>query len=76
MTFSLLCRLNEIVAVGPETFYITNWVHFRNKHLAQVETVFLELHWSNLLLHHNGLATAVADGFLMANGVNVSPDGK
>ena len=66
-------RINDIVAVGPESFYVTNWMYFENKMLAHLEN-FLQLHWSSLLFYHNGEVTTVADGFLMANGVNVSPD--
>ena len=66
-------RINDIVAVGPESFYVTNWMYFENKILAHLEN-FLQLQWSSLLFYHNGEVTTVADGFLMANGVNVSPD--
>ena len=66
-------RINDIVAVGPESFYVTNWMYFENKILARLEN-FLQLHWSSLLFYDSGEVTTVADGFLMANGVNVSPD--
>ena len=62
--------------MGPESFYVTNWVYFTNPLLSQLENLVLQLHWSNLVYYNNGEVKIVADGFMMANGVNMSPDNR
>ena len=76
MYFFLVFRINDIVAVGPESFYVTNWIYYRNRIMSQLEVFLFQLEWSSILYFDNGKVRTVADGFLMANGINISPDKK
>ena len=69
-------RVNDVVAVGPESFYATNWFYSRTKRMQQLETLVAQLDWSNLVFYDNGHSKTAASGFMMANGVNISPDKK
>ena len=69
-------RINDVVAVGPESFYITNWIYSRNYILSRLEVFIAQLQWSSLLYYDEGKTRTVADGFIMANGVSISPDKK
>ena len=69
-------RVNDVVAVGPESFYATNWFYSRTKRMQQLETLVAQLDWSNLVFYDNGQSKTAASGFMMANGVNISPDKK
>ncbi|XP_062322675.1 serum paraoxonase/arylesterase 2-like isoform X1 [Osmerus eperlanus] len=69
----LLHSVNDIVAVGPESFYATNDHSFPNE-LLHMLTVVLGLPWCNVIYYSPQEVKVVGDGFLSANGINISPD--
>nr|AXE43017.1 long-acting recombinant human paraoxonase 1 [synthetic construct] len=71
----LLPNLNDIVAVGPEHFYGTNDHYFLDPYLKSWE-MYLGLAWSYVVYYSPSEVRVVAEGFDMANGINISPDGK
>lgn len=66
---------NDVVAVGPRAFYVTNDIEpGRSTILGKMQ--FLLRSGSGRLLHFDGTSWRVAaEGLRFANGVNVSPDG-
>ncbi|XP_076979587.1 serum paraoxonase/arylesterase 1 [Tamandua tetradactyla] len=71
----LLNNLNDIVAMGPEHFYATNDHYVTDPYLRSWET-YLGLAWSYVVYYSPNEVRVVADGFDLANGINLSPDGK
>ncbi|XP_022359033.1 serum paraoxonase/arylesterase 1 [Enhydra lutris kenyoni] len=71
----LLPNLNDIVAVGPEHFYATNDHYFVDPYLRSWE-LYLGLAWSYVVYYSPNEVRVMADGFDLANGINISPDGK
>lgn len=71
----LNCSLNDLVALGPEQFYATNDHYFVDPYLRSWE-LYLGLAWSNVVYYTPNEVRVVADGFDLANGINISPDGK
>ncbi|XP_064362161.1 serum paraoxonase/arylesterase 2 [Dromaius novaehollandiae] len=71
----LLSSVNDIVAVGPDSFYATNDHYFFDFILILLE-MFLGLTWSNVVYYSPKEVKEVAAGFYSANGINISPDGK
>ncbi|XP_043117515.1 serum paraoxonase/arylesterase 2-like [Puntigrus tetrazona] len=69
----LLQNVNDIVAVGTESFYATNDHYFTNEILKMVER-FLSLPWCDVVYYSPQTVQVVAGGFPSANGVNISPD--
>ncbi|XP_026140826.1 serum paraoxonase/arylesterase 2-like isoform X3 [Carassius auratus] len=69
----LLHNVNDIVAVGTESFYATNDHYFTNGILKFVEP-FLSLPWCDVVYYSPQTVQVVAGGFLIANGINISPD--
>ncbi|XP_056331295.1 serum paraoxonase/arylesterase 2 [Danio aesculapii] len=69
----LLHNVNDIVAVGTESFYATNDHYFTNDILKIVEP-FLSLPWCDVVYYSPETVQVVAGGFLSANGINISPD--
>ncbi len=65
--------MNDIVAVGTESFYATNDHYFTNGILKLVEQ-FLSLPWCDVVYYSPQTVQVVAGGFLSANGINISPD--
>ncbi|XP_075172975.1 serum paraoxonase/arylesterase 2-like [Anomaloglossus baeobatrachus] len=72
---SALPNVNNIVAVGPESFYATNDYYFWNSIMRTVELVF-GLTWSNVVYYSPGEVREVAAGFYSANGIAMSSDQK
>ena len=72
-SFFLSFSVNDIVAVGPESFYATNDHSFPNE-LLHMLTVILGLPWCNVIYYSPQEVKVVRDGFLSANGINISPD--
>ncbi|XP_053570045.1 serum paraoxonase/arylesterase 2 [Bombina bombina] len=72
---ALLHSVNDIIAVGPESFYATNDFYFTDYTMRHVEMV-LGLAWSNAVYYSPGEVKQVASGFYSSNGINVSPDEK
>ncbi|XP_051722641.1 serum paraoxonase/arylesterase 2 [Ctenopharyngodon idella] len=69
----LLHNVNDIVAVGAESFYATNDHYFTNEILKLVEP-FLSLPWCDVVYFSPETVQVVAEGFLSANGINISPN--
>ena len=65
--------VNDIVAVGVESFYATN-DHSYPSAVLHMLAVFLGLPWADVVYYSPGGVKAVGDGFLSANGINMSPD--
>lgn len=66
---------NDILAIGEESFFITNDHGARTRPTLQLET-FLQLPWSNVVYYSPKEQKVVASGIKYANGINMSPDGK
>ncbi|XP_075443416.1 serum paraoxonase/arylesterase 2-like [Ascaphus truei] len=71
----LLQSVNDVLAVGPESFYATNDNYFTDFTMRFVE-MFLGLGWSNVVYYSPNEVKQVASGFYFANGINISPDNK
>ncbi|KAM9307647.1 uncharacterized protein PAF06_011754 [Gastrophryne carolinensis] len=70
-----LYNVNDLVVLGPESFYATNDHYFWNLRLRFLES-FLGLKWTNVVYYSNGHVKQVADGFYSANGIAMSNDKK
>ncbi|MCF6293177.1 MAG: SMP-30/gluconolactonase/LRE family protein [Robiginitomaculum sp.] len=67
---------NDIAAIGPEQFYITNDSRTKTGSIAAtIEAVFRKKS-GNVVWYDGQQATEVASGFSFANGVAVSKDGE
>lgn len=67
--------VNDVVAVGPDSFYATNDHYFYDFILMFLE-MYLGLTWSNVVYYSPKEVKEVAAGFYSANGINISPDKK
>lgn len=65
--------VNDIVAVGVESFYATNDRFFHNEAL-QFVTILLGLPLCDVVYYSPKEVRVAADGFMSSNGINVSPD--
>lgn len=72
---SLFVSLNDVLAVGPQSFYATN-DHTTNSQLMQTLSDGLLLRNSNVVYFDGSEAKVAADTLLYPNGINMSPDGK
>ena len=76
-TFSILIYLssvNDIVAVGVESFYATNDHYYTNEFAkGRVEPVLAQP-WSNVVFYSPEEVKVVSEGYYFANGINISPD--
>ncbi|KAI8489272.1 Serum paraoxonase/arylesterase 2 [Branchiostoma belcheri] len=76
ITHPLFYSLNDILAIGPESFYASNDKYSTGLYSRMAET-WLLLPWSNVVYYTSGgEAIIVADGFVYANGISLSPEGK
>ncbi|XP_070767879.1 serum paraoxonase/arylesterase 2-like [Enoplosus armatus] len=73
ITHPLLHSVNDIVAVGVESFYATNDHSFPNDALHFM-TIILGLAWCDVVYYSPKEVRVAADGFLSTNGINISPD--
>ena len=64
--------LNDLAAVGPDKFYVSNYQYFRQSLLRKLETILM-LNLGNLL-YFDGKAVVQDNWMLTPNGVAVSPD--
>ncbi|KAM9309619.1 serum paraoxonase/arylesterase 2-like [Pholidichthys leucotaenia] len=69
----LLHSVNDIVAVGVDSFYATNDFYFSHQTLHFVELLLAEP-WSNVVYYSPKKVKVVSEGYYMANGINISPD--
>nr|DBA25258.1 TPA: hypothetical protein GDO54_012808 [Pyxicephalus adspersus] len=68
-----LHSVNDVVAVGPESFYATNDHYFNDFFLRSVG-MFLGLRWTNVMYYSPSDVREVATGFYSANGMAMSTD--
>ncbi|XP_074539865.1 serum paraoxonase/arylesterase 2-like [Halichoeres trimaculatus] len=73
ITHPLLHSVNDIVAVGVESFYATNDHSFPND-VLQFLVVFLGLPWCDVVYYSPKEVRVAANSFMSANGINISPD--
>nr|XP_033786986.1 serum paraoxonase/arylesterase 2-like [Geotrypetes seraphini] len=69
----LLPRVNDIVALGLDSFYATNDHYFSGEFMGILEQV-LDLSWSNIIYYSPQEVKEVATGFHSANGISISTD--
>lgn len=65
--------VNDIVAVGVESFYATNERSFSNIALNFL-TIILGLPWCEVVYYSPDEVRVAAGGFMSPNGINISPD--
>ena len=68
-------RLNDVVAVGPDSFYTTQPYYSRTSKLLQVIETFLGLRLG-AVFYYGGKDVKKVESGLIPNGINVSPDGR
>ncbi|XP_037310733.1 serum paraoxonase/arylesterase 2-like isoform X1 [Pungitius pungitius] len=73
ITHPLLHSVNDVVAVGVESFYATNYQAFSYDVLNTV-TVLLGFSWCDVVYYSPSEVRVAADGIMSANGINISPD--
>jgi arylesterase/paraoxonase len=71
----MLVSPNDLVAVGPERFYVSNDHRFVSGIKRMLED-YLRLGLSNVVYYDGSQFKEAASGFAYANGINVSADGK
>ncbi|XP_056374954.1 serum paraoxonase/arylesterase 2-like [Hyla sarda] len=71
----LLSNVNDIVAVGPESFYATIDYYFTNINMKYVE-LFLGFQWTGVVYYSPGDVRQVAKGLYSGNGITISNDKK
>ncbi|CAN9514338.1 unnamed protein product [Ophioblennius macclurei] len=72
----LLHSVNDIVAVGVDRFYATNDHYFSQEFLRTYVEPFLARPWCDVVYYSPEEVKVVSEGYYMANGINVSPDGR
>ncbi len=75
ITDPLFVSPNDIVGVGERTFYLTN-DHDEENSSWRSKKDLLQIPMGNVCYYDGKKASILADGFLYANGINVSLDGK
>ena len=75
VSFPEMFSPNDIVAVGPRSFYATNDIKNDTGLMGWLE-VNMALPFSSVAYFDNGKGSVAKDGFVYANGINVSHDGK
>jgi arylesterase/paraoxonase len=75
IAFPAMSSPNDIVGVGPRSFYVTNDRGIKEGFMAQVEAYFA-LPLSSLAYFDGQDGRIAARGLTYANGINVSADGK
>ncbi|XP_056237505.1 serum paraoxonase/arylesterase 2-like [Seriola aureovittata] len=73
ITHHLLHSVNDIVAVGVESFYATNDHYFINTALNSL-TAILGMPLCNVVYYSPEEVRVAADGIMSSNGINISPD--
>jgi len=72
VTHPLIKSLNDVVAMGPNSFYATN-DHYSKKSMF-LEEIF-NFCWANVIYYDGKEVKEMVSGLCLANGINVSPDG-
>lgn len=66
---------NDLVAVGPRSFYVTN-DHTRPAGISRIVDDYLQRPGSNVVFFDGNGLRQVADGIAFANGINISQGGR
>jgi arylesterase/paraoxonase len=72
---ALMHSPNDVVPVGPRSFYVTN-DHGNSSELGRTLEEYLQLARSYVLYYDGSDFRVVAEGLAYANGINISRDGK
>lgn len=75
ISFPAMFSPNDLVAVGPRQFYVTNDRRFEREPLASLEA-YLALPLSGVAFYDGEEGRIVEGGIAYANGINQSADGK
>ncbi|XP_029307396.1 serum paraoxonase/arylesterase 2-like isoform X2 [Cottoperca gobio] len=70
----LLRSVNDILAVGVDSFYATNDRYFTNAFLKSWLEPLLSQPWTNVVYYSPEEVKVVSEGYYFANGINISPD--
>ncbi|KAM7420586.1 hypothetical protein PAMA_015016 [Pampus argenteus] len=70
----LLHSVNDIVAVGVDSFYASNDHYFSSEILKLVVEPLLAQPWTNVVFYSPEKVKVVSEGYYFANGINISPD--
>uniref|UniRef100_A0A3Q1C2P6 Paraoxonase n=1 Tax=Amphiprion ocellaris TaxID=80972 RepID=A0A3Q1C2P6_AMPOC len=70
----LLYSVNDLVAVGVDSFYATNDHYFENQFLKSYVEMLLCQPWGNVVYYSPTEVKEVSQGYYFANGINISPD--
>ncbi|XP_054869822.1 serum paraoxonase/arylesterase 2-like isoform X2 [Amphiprion ocellaris] len=73
ITHPLLHSVNDIVAVGKESFYATNHFSFPNQALHFL-TIILAMPMCDVVYYSPSEVRVAAGGIMSGNGINISPD--
>lgn len=74
ITHELLHSVNDIVAVGVDSFYATNDHYFSYEFLKTMVEPLLGQPWTDVVYYSPNDVKVVSQGYYMANGINISPD--
>lgn len=72
---SIIVSPNDLVAVGQDSFYVTNDHKHRGGKMGMLED-YLQLKWSNVIFCKGMDCSVAVSDFSYANGINVSHDQK
>lgn len=75
ITYRELSSPNDVLAVGPRSFYATNDRRYSEGLLSQLEA-FLGLPLASVSFFDGEAGSIAADGLTYANGINMDPDGR
>lgn len=75
IAFDAMMSPNDVAAVGPREFYVTNDRGYQTGFMSQIEGYF-GLPFASLAHFDGQTGKLVEEGLVYANGVNVSRDGK
>ncbi|XP_077867925.1 serum paraoxonase/arylesterase 2-like [Saccoglossus kowalevskii] len=68
--------VNDVVAVGPDSFYYTNDGYFVMSEFFKRVELFADVAWTNVGFYDGNTDKIVQSGLQYANGINVSPEGR
>ena len=69
------CRVNDVQALGPNSFYFTNYQYFSSPPLVMIER-FMRLAITDIVYFDGKDYVVVADGMASLNGIAMSADGR
>lgn len=75
ITYRELASPNDVLAVGPRSFYATNDRRYADGLMSQLEA-FLGLPLASVSFFDGEDGSIAADGLTYANGINMAPDGR